>query len=296
VPSDGRSRREAKMNRFPKKILLATDGSENTAQASKAAIDISRRRDSEVHLIHVWHDVHTPHAHAFVKSELRQQGREILDEEVKRIGEMGGSVTRSHLREGRTFVEVIKLSDELEADLLLVGSHGYRGVRRMLMGSQSEDIVHHAHRPVLVMRRGEYVWPPARIVVGDDFSEDARKAAQLAANFGKLFGARMLLVHAVPRLPQASSEAVEVKLEDRAGALEDILLQRPQTRIAAGDSAEVLIDGAQESEEPTLVAVGSRGLGLVGRLRLGSVSTKVIRAGLGAVLVYPPVGEGKLRR
>jgi nucleotide-binding universal stress UspA family protein len=267
------------MNRFPKKILLAADGSENTAQATKAAVDISRSRGSEIHLIHVWHDVHTPHAHAFVKSELRRQGREILDEEVKRMGEMGGTVTRSHLREGRTFEEVIKLGDELEADLLLVGSH-------------SEDIVHHAHRPVLVVRRGENVWPPARIVVGDDFSEDARKAAVLAANLGKLFGARMLLLHAVPRLPQASSEAVEAKLEDRAGELEDILKQRPQTRIVAGDSAEVLIKGAQEGEGPTLVAVGSRGLGLVGRMRLGSVSTKVVRAGLGAVLVYPPVGGG----
>ena len=166
----------------------------------------------------------------------------------------------------------------------------------MLMGSHSEDIVHHAHRPVLVVRCGENVWPPARIVAGDDFSEDARKAAELAANLGKLFGARMLLLHAVPRLPQASSEAVDAKLEDRAGELEDILQQRPQTRIVAGDSAEVLIEGAQEGEEPTLVAVGSRGLGLVGRLRLGSVSTKVVRAGLGAVLVYPPVGDGRLRR
>jgi nucleotide-binding universal stress UspA family protein len=284
------------MNRFPNKILLATDGSENTAQATKAAVDIARRRGSEIHLIHVWHDVHTPHAHAFVKSELRRQGREILDKEVKRIGEMGGTITRSHLREGRTFEEVIKLVDELEADLLLVGSHGYRGLRRMLIGSQSEDIVHHAHRPVLVVRRGEDVWPPARIVVGDDFSEDASKAAEVAANLGKLFGARMLLLHAVPRLSQASSESVEAKLEEQAGELEDILQQRPQTRIVAGDPAEVLIEGAQEGEEPTLVVVGSRGLGLVGRLRLGSVSTKVVRAALGAVLVYPPAGDGRLRR
>jgi nucleotide-binding universal stress UspA family protein len=284
------------MNRLLMKILLATDGSENTAQATKAAVDIARRSGSELHLIHVWHDVHTPHAHAFVKSELRQQGREILDGEVKRIGEKGGTVTRSHLREGRTFEEVIKLGEELEADLLVVGSHGYRGVRRMLMGSQSEDIVHHAQCPVLVVKCGENVWPPARIVAGDDFSEDARKAAKLAANLGKLFGARMLLLHAVPRLPKASTEAVEAKLEDRAGELEDILKQRPQTRIVEGDSAEVLIEGAQEGEGPTLVAVGSRGLGPVGRLRLGSVSTKVIRAGLGAVLVYPPLREGRLRR
>jgi nucleotide-binding universal stress UspA family protein len=137
------------------------------------------------------------------------------------------------------------------------------------------------------VRCGEDVWPPARVVVGDDFSEDARKAAELAANLGKLFGARMLLLHAVPRLPQASSEALEVKLEDRADELEDILQQRPQTRIVAGDSAEVLTEAAQEGEEPTLVAVGSRGLGLVGRLRLGSVSTAVLRSASGPVLIVP---------
>ena len=161
----------------------------------------------------------------------------------------------------------------------------------MLVGSHSESIVHHAHLPVLVVRHGEDVWPPARVVAGDDFSEDARKAAELAANLGKHFGARMLLLHAVPRLPQASGEAVEAKLEGRGGELEDILQQRPQTRIVAGDSAEVLVEAAQEGEQPTLVAVGSRGLGPVGRLRLGSVSTKVVRAGLGAVLVYPLWGR-----
>ncbi len=279
------------MNRFPTKILLTTDGSEVAAQATTAAVDLARRSGSELHLIHVWHDVHTPRAHAFVKRELRRQGQEILDGEVQRVGEMGGTVTRSHLREGRTFEEVIKLGDELDAGLLLVGSQGYRGLRRMLMGSQSEDIVNHAQRPVLVVRCGENVWPPARIVAGDDFSEDARKAAELAANLGKLFGARMLLLHAVPNLSQVSGEAFEAKLEDRAGALKDILEEQPQTRVVAGDPPEVLIGAAQDGEGPTLVVVGSRGLGLVRRSRLGSVSTKVVRAGLEAVLVYPPVGE-----
>ena len=279
------------MNHFPTKILLATDGSEDAAQATTAAVDIAERSGSELHLIHVWHDVHTARAHAFVKRELRRQGRETLDEQVQRIGEMGGTVTRSHLREGRTFEEVIKLGDELEAGLLLVGSRGYRGLRRMLMGSQSEDIVHHADRPVLLVRRGENIWPPTRIVAGDDFSEDAKKAAELAANLGKLFDARMLLLHADPHLSQVSGEAVEGKLEDRTGALKDILEEQPQTRVVAGDPPEALIEAAQEGEGPTLVVVGSRGLGLVGRLRLGSVSTKVIRAGLGAVLVYPHVGE-----
>jgi nucleotide-binding universal stress UspA family protein len=283
------------MNPFPTQILLATDGSENTTQATRAAVDIAGGRGSRIHLVHVWHDVRTPHAHAFVKRELRRQGREVLNEEVRRIGEQGGSVTWSYLREGRIFEEVIKLGNEREADLLVVGSRGHRGMRRMLVGSHSEDIVHHARRPVLVVRCGESVWPPARIVAGDDFSEDARKAAELAANLGNLFGARMLLLHAVPQSSGAPHKAVTAELEDRAGELEDILQQRPQTRIVAGDSAEVLIEAAQEGEGPGLVAVGSRGLGLVGRLRRGSVSTKVVRAGLGAVLFCPPEGKDRLR-
>lgn len=279
------------MDRFPTKVLLATDGSENSTQVTTAAVDIAKRSDSELHLIHVWHDVHTHRAHAFVKRELQRQGREILDQEVQRIGDMGGTVTRSHLREGRTFEQVIKLGNELDAGLLLVGSHGYGGLRRMLMGSQSEDLVHHANRPVLVVRGGENVWPPARIVAGDDFSEDAGKAAELAANLGKLFGVPMLLLHASPDLSQASGQALEGKLEARAGALKDILEEQPRSRIVAGDPPEVLIEAAQEGEGPSLVVVGSRGLGLVGRLRLGSVSTKVVRAGLEAILVYPQVGE-----
>jgi nucleotide-binding universal stress UspA family protein len=286
---------DAKMNHFPTQILLATDGSENTTQATRAAIDIASGRGSRIHLVHVWLDVHTPHAHTFVNRELRRQGREVLDQEVRRIEEQGGSVTWSHLREGRIFEEVIKLGNEREADLLVVGSRGHRGVRRMLVGSHSEDIVHHARRPVMVVRRGEDVWPPARIVAGDDFSEDARKAAELAANLGNHFGARMLLLHAVPRSSRAPHKAVAAELEDRADELEDILQQRPQTRIVAGDSAEVLLEAAQEGEGPGLVAVGSRGLGLLGRLRLGSVSTEVVRAGLGAVLVCPPEGKGRLR-
>jgi len=279
------------MNRFPTTILLATDGSEDAARATTAAVDIAKRSGSELHLIHVWHDVHTHRAHAYVRRELQRQGREILDQEVQRIEEMGGTVTRSHLRKGRTFEEVIKLGDELDAGLLLVGSHGYRGLRRMLMGSQSEDIVHHADRPVLVVRGGENAWPPARIVAGDDFSEDAGKAAELAANLGKLFGVPMLLLHAAPNLSEVSGEAVEGKLEDRTGALEEILDEQPRTRVVAGDPPEVLIEAAQEEEGPSLVVVGSRGLGLVGRLRLGSVSTKVVRAGLEAVLIYPHVGQ-----
>jgi nucleotide-binding universal stress UspA family protein len=285
--------KEPEMSVFPTKTLLATDGSEDAAQATQAATDLASRSGSELHVVHVWHDVPGPYRHGYVKRELRRQGQEILDEQVRKIEEAGGTVAQAHLRGGRTSDEVIELAEELDVDLLVVGTRGLRGMRRILIGSHSDEIVHRSRRTVLVVRRGDNVWPPSRVVAGDDFSEDARRAAGLAANLGKLFGARMLLLHVEPQLSQESGEAVgqaEGKLEDRARELEAILEERPQTRVVAGDPAEVLVDAAQE-EGPTVVAVGSRGLGTLERVRLGSVSTKVIRAGLEAVLVYPHVGE-----
>jgi hypothetical protein len=85
------------------------------------------------------------------------------------------------------------LGDELEVGLLVVGSRGNGSVGHILLGSHSESIVHRAHCSVLLMRCGENIWPPGRIVAGDDSSGDAKEGAELAANLEHLFGARMLL-------------------------------------------------------------------------------------------------------
>jgi nucleotide-binding universal stress UspA family protein len=289
------------MSVLPERILLPTDGSEDAVRAAEAASDLAKRSGAELHVVHVWHDVRG-FAHDFVKRELKRQGQEILDEQVEGIRASGGEVAKAHLRKGRTSNQVISLCEEIGAGLLVVGSRGLGTVQRILMGSQSEEIVHHSRVPVLVLTGAEDVWPPARIVVGEDFSEDARKAGELAASIGKLYDAGGLLVYSHPDLPEVPPgetrstvenltqmrERDEGMLEDRAGALEEILGSRPQTRISGGYPANVLLEAAQEVQ-PSLVAMGSRGLTGFGRTRLGSVSTKVVTAARGPALVYPHV-------
>src|SRR3712207_7959241 len=82
------------MSVFPMKILLATDGSADAARATEAASDLASRSDSELHVVHVWHDVPGPYRHAFVKRELRRQGEEILQEQVQKIESAGGTVAQ----------------------------------------------------------------------------------------------------------------------------------------------------------------------------------------------------------
>src|SRR5215210_695407 len=263
------------MSVFPTKILLATDGSEDAAQATEAATDLATKSSSELHVVHVWHDVPSPYAHKFVRGELKRQGQEILAEQVRKIDEAGGTVTQAHLRAGRTSDEVIKLSEELGVGLLVVGSRGMGTVQRILIGSHSEEIVHRARVPVLVVRRGESAWPPERVIIGEDFSDDAREAGELAASIGALYGSQALLVYAHPDLPEVppgetresaaeeprgARDQDEGRVEGRADELGEILRSRPELRVSDGYPAAVLLRAAQQEMPPPLIAVGSRGI------------------------------------
>ncbi len=290
------------MGVLPGRILLATDGSEDAVRAAEAASDLARKSGAELHVVHVWHDVRG-FAHSFVKGELKRQGQEVLDEQVERIRAAAGEVAKAHLRCGRTSGEVISFGREIDAGLLVVGSRGLGTVQRILIGSQSEEIVHRAQVPVLVLRGAQDSWPPARIVVGEDFSDDARRAGELAAAIGRLYGAGGLLVYSHPDLPEippgeGRSAAVqnlqdmrkrEEKMpDDRATKLKEILGSKPEVRLSDGYPARVLLEASQEVRS-SLVAVGSRGRTGIVRTRLGSVSTKVVTAAHGPVLVYPHV-------
>jgi nucleotide-binding universal stress UspA family protein len=134
------------MGTLPEKILLATDGSADAARATEAASDLASKSGAELHVVHVWHDVRG-FAHDFVRRELKRQGQEVLDEQVEAVEAAGVEVAEAHLRKGRTSNEVIGLAGEIGAGLLIVGSRGMGTVQRILMGSQSEELVHHAQIP-----------------------------------------------------------------------------------------------------------------------------------------------------
>jgi len=84
----------------------------------------------------------------------------------------------------------------------------------------------------------------------------------------------------------------EKSLEGRAKEIEDVSgAARPRIGITVGEPATALLEAAGEDTERTLLAVGSRGLDVTRRSRLGSISTKVLHAAQGPILVYPRSGN-----
>jgi nucleotide-binding universal stress UspA family protein len=295
-------------NLFPTKILMATDGSEDALLAAQAAIDLSGRTRAELHVVHVWQDLRPPALPAMAMDEYsrayeqwKRDAGELLDEEAERLRSAGGTLAGAYVREGRTPEEISRLAEELNVDLVIIGSRGLGAIKRLVMGSVSEGVVHLATCPTLVVRGGEWAWPPSRLIIGDDASEEARRAGELAASIGKLFDARALLVRVYPQVTvfkarrivhtRASEELLKEgkrSLEKRAAELESVLGTRPEIRVTSGDAAATIQEATEEGREPTLVAVGRRGLGAVRHLALGSVSSGVLRAVSGPVLIVPP--------
>ena len=148
------------MSIFPTKILLATDGSEEARLAAQAAAQLSKDTGSEVHVAYVLpsprelrgHHVYSQEVMRSVLEQAEGEANSFLEEQAKQVGASGGKVAETHLETGEPDKEIVRLSEELGAGTIVMGSRGLGGLRRALMGSVSESVVTHAHCPVFVVR------------------------------------------------------------------------------------------------------------------------------------------------
>jgi nucleotide-binding universal stress UspA family protein len=295
------------MNASLTRVLLATDGSREATLAMRAAADISCKTEAELHVVHVSPDVlPPPHPGPTILDDYsrltEEEARELLRKQGWQARVDGVEVAGEHLRRGKPAQEINTLAEELDVDLVVVGSRGAGWAKRLVTGSVSEGLVNLASRPVLIVRGAKGTWPPARVAVGDDGSQAAEGAEVLAAEIASLFGAEVVLVRAYENPPEPVGgwsaedrreldEALRRRredLEERAAQLAAFTQHRIATRLIETKAAPAmsLVAGKRE-EERTLLAVGSRGLGALDRALSRSVSTKVLRAAHGPVLIVP---------
>jgi nucleotide-binding universal stress UspA family protein len=143
------------MTLFPTKILLATEGPGAGRPAVQAAVELANRTGSELHVVCVEEVPLTAGVYAAaqgVSTPDTEGDRELLQEQAREIEEAGGSVSEAHPRVGIPAQEIIELSEEIGAGLLVVGNRGLSGAQRLILGSVSEAAVRYAPCPVLVVR------------------------------------------------------------------------------------------------------------------------------------------------
>lgn len=145
------------MAAFPTRILLATDGSRAAKRAAQRAVELANSTSSELHAVFVEEVPVMAETYAVPSTDRpeTEEGRRLLDEQVKQLEEAGASVEEAHLRTGRPAREIIELSEEIGADLIVLGNRGLTEMERLVLGSVSEAVVRYASRSVLVVRQEE---------------------------------------------------------------------------------------------------------------------------------------------
>jgi nucleotide-binding universal stress UspA family protein len=144
------------MSVFPTKVLVATDGSEDSQLASRVAVELAQKTSSELHVVYVlpWPDRGLRDLWGFdasARDAAEAKGRERLKELAEGVEALGGTVSEAHFESGNPEVRIVAVAEELGAGFVVMGKTGYGGMRRALMGSISDYVVRHSHSPVAVV-------------------------------------------------------------------------------------------------------------------------------------------------
>ncbi|ORW23021.1 universal stress protein [Mycolicibacter nonchromogenicus] len=179
--------------------------------------------------------------------------------------------------------------------LTVVGSTGLGAIGRLLLGSVSTSLIHHAQGPVAVIRNDRATASDAPVVVGIDGSPTSERATALAFDEASRRGVPLVAIHAwsdvgvMPLLTvdrhDYEVQGQEILAERLAGYQEqypDVAVER---RVVRDHPARWLVQAAEQAQ---LVVVGSRGRGGFTSQLLGSVSSTVVQAaGIPVIVVRP---------
>lgn len=145
------------------RVLLATDGSAESEFAVRAAVELCERTGSDLHVVHVGPVVRylgdvgpvilDHQAEQDAQERINRESRQLLDAEVKKVEEAGVPAAEAHLRTGHPADLIVRLAEDLDTRMIVIGSRGRGGIRRALMGGVSDSVVRHARCPVLVVRQ-----------------------------------------------------------------------------------------------------------------------------------------------
>lgn len=277
-----------------RRVLVGVDGSANSTQALRWAVHNHQPGD-RITIMLAWDYPPTIWMAPPFGTELPSKDTQLeaATETLKKvIAEIDtADVELEQVVEFGSPANVI-LSRQDDADLIVVGTRG-SGLSRILLGSVSRRILHHAKIPVVVVPEGAPLDYSERVVVGIDGSENSIAALRWARGLETKEICAILAWH-IPSLyaPEVVILPVDL-LEDSANkqaeqTLNEALAGETDDRIVAltrhGDGRSALVDSGLE---PGLIVVGSRGrTGFTGAI-LGSVATYVAAHSTVAVAVIP---------
>lgn len=302
---------------FPvRRILHPTDFSDSSRSALTRAIFLANRHNAELHLLHVVElhgdDPFNPEHHFPDFEEIYAELVKVAESEMKDLLTEGeGKVLRIREHMERAIApapEIVRFVRDYDIDLIVMGSHGRRGIRRFFLGSVAEEVVRTAPCPVMTLRAGQDpLRAPHRVVAPVDFSNESAEALAVARVMAQTYGAPLHVVHVVEHPTLAHpyepfyNRTVDFSFphaaEKLGAALREFLdeVDGPEVvtrfEVVEGTPAKAIVEYA-ESDDPALLVMATHGLTGLEHFLLGSVTERVVRMAHCPVLTLKPKADG----
>lgn len=287
-------------------ILVAFDGSENSLEACNVATILAKGYGSEITVVSAVPPLRLfsrPRLGTEYYSSLERNARIMIEKAVSSFTREGVKARYEILRSRSSVPESINnYAAKVDSDLVIAGTRGHGGFRRMLLGSVSSELVSHASSPVLVVRKRRDTDKARldRILVATDGSKNALKAVGYAVSLAKTLKSELTIVYIIYMSPldysTDSTEIIgtvlkELREEGEKAVSEAALLAgesnvRVEVKIVENNRPPmVAITDLADKEKFDLIVLGTRGLGGFRRLILGSTANGVIHYAKCSVLV-----------
>jgi nucleotide-binding universal stress UspA family protein len=284
------------------KVFVGVDGSADGDAAIRWAARDASIRSLPVTLIHV---VAASPANSMMGPDgtmtqrQEDQARQIVERARRIVGELGGhKPAEVHTEVAYAAVVSALIDASKDAQMVVVGSRGRGGVGRQMLGSVAWGLIKHAHCPVAVVHDPGTaqleINHRAPVLVGIDGSPASEAATALAFDEASRRGVPLVALHAwsdvgvFPLLGmdwrKYRDQGQEVLGERLAGWHEQYPEVHVRRRLVCDLPARWLLD---ESKNAQLVVLGSRGRGGFPGMRLGSVTSRVVRSARVPVIVVP---------
>jgi nucleotide-binding universal stress UspA family protein len=146
-----------------KKILIATDGSEPSAKAVEHGVGLAKATGAKVVIVNVteiWSALEVARAAESGISDPVEQYEKLADQAAEKTLAAAAAVAKKagvdaetlHVRDQAAAEGIVTTATDTNCDLIVTGTHGRRGINRMILGSQAIKVLHHSEIPVLVVR------------------------------------------------------------------------------------------------------------------------------------------------
>jgi len=244
-------------------ILFLTDFSLCSNLALPYARAIADRYDATVHVAHVVRNermigpLHIPYADV----EAESQGARLAMDNLTRSEAFKGVVCTQFVERGEVLEVIFKLVSRLHADLIILGTHGRRGLKYVVLGSLAEQVFRHAACPVLtvgplVHNRGVAEGRIDRILYATDLSSASLRALEYALYIARTSYAELILLHAIFHLAESPLLDLDEEVREVRRRLMDLVVKSGvdyHVVIGSGPPTEVILAVAEESRADLII-------------------------------------------